>query len=234
MEVTLEDVAFGCEKKIEVTRQEECPTCEGTGANYAGLVDCERCLGSGQIVREQRSGFGLFRQVTPCPVCGGRGKVVIDPCEQCQGKGVLEKTKELAVNIPAGIDTGQAIKITGEGEVGEAGGEPSDLYIVIQVREHPLFERRGDDIYLEQEISFPQASLGGEVVVPTLDGEVKLDVPEGTQPGDMLRIAAKGIQHIRGSSRGNQYVIFRVVTPTNLGEDEKEILKKFQELRNSR
>jgi molecular chaperone DnaJ len=234
LEVTLEDAAFGAEKKIEVTRQEKCPACGGTGASYAGLVNCEKCLGSGQIVREQRSGFGLFRQVTPCPACGGRGQVVIDPCGQCQGKGVIEKARELTANIPAGIDTGQAIKITGEGEAGEAGAEPGDLYIVIQVKEHPLFERRGDDIYLQQEISFPQAALGGEVLVSTLDGEVNLEIPEGTQTGDTLRIAAKGVQHLHDSGRGNQCVVFKVVTPTDLGEEEKEILKKFQELRKGR
>jgi molecular chaperone DnaJ len=227
--VTLEDVAFGVEKAIELPRVEQCPACSGTGAEADGLERCSSCQGTGQIVREQRSGYSVFRQITVCGRCHGQGKVVKKACKECEGKGVIEKTREIEVTIPAGADTGYQIKVEGEGEKGE--GFPGDLYVVLRVEKHPVFERHGDDIYVQKEIAFTTAALGGKVEVPALNGELKLDIPEGTQTGAVLRIENEGIPHVDSYGKGDEYVVVKVVTPTNLSRKEKELLREFQELR---
>jgi len=227
--VTLEEVAFGTEKTVELPKMEQCQACSGSGVEPEGLVQCDSCGGTGQIVREQRSGYSVFRQISVCGKCRGKGKVITKPCKKCEGKGIIEKTKEISVKIPAGADSGYKIRIKGEGERGE--DLPGDLYVVLNVEKHPVFERHGDDIYLQKEIAFTTAALGGEVKVPALDDELKLDIPEGTQTGTVLRIENAGVPYLDGRGRGDEYVIVKVVTPTNLSRKEKELINEFQKLR---
>jgi len=229
VKVTLEEVAFGTEKVVELPKVEECAVCGGTGATPDGLEQCRSCGGTGQIVREQRSGYSVFRQISTCGKCGGRGRVVRQPCKECEGKGVVEKKKEITVKIPAGADTGYTIRLEGEGERGE--DLPGDLYIVVNVEKHPVFERHGSDIYLQKDIPFTTAALGGEINVPSLDDELKLDIPEGTQTGTVFRLENKGVPHLEGRGNGDEYVIVKVITPTNLSRKERELLRRFEELR---
>ena len=186
------------------------------------------------MVIEQRTGYGIFRQITTCSHCHGRGKIIKEACDECQGKGVVEETREIYISIPKGADTGYSIRIEGKGEVGDEGGIPGDLYVVLNVKRHLVFERHGDDIYMTVEISFPQAALGGEVEVSGLDGDLKLDIPEGTQTGAILRIVNQGIPHLDGYGRGDEYIIIKVVTPQDLTEREKGLLKEFERLRKER
>ena len=233
LEVTLEEVAFGGEKKIEIPRVVTCPYCGGTGAGRNGLKECKACRGTGQIVTEQRSGYSLFRQITTCSKCKGRGKVVTSSCPECHGEGVVERKKEVSVYIPKGADTGYRIRVEGEGELGEDGA--GDLYVILKVKPHPLFERRGDDIYVIKEVDLAQAALGGEIDdVPGLEGNLKVHLPEGTQNGAVLRIVNKGIPHLNEYGRGDEYVIVKVVTPTDLTEREKGLLREFERLRKQR
>ena len=228
--VSLEDVAFGKEKKIEAPWLEPCLVCNGVGAKEEGLKECEACHGSGQLVTEQRSGTSLFRQITTCSRCGGRGKVVTHPCDECGGKGSVEKRKEIYLYIPKGADMGHRIRIEGEGETGIDGN--GDLYVILNVEKHPIFERHGDDIYVVKEIGFTRAALGGELDdIPGLEGILTLDIPEGTQNGAVFRIIDKGIPHLNGYGRGDEYVIIKVLTPTNLTEEEKDLLRRFEESR---
>lgn len=229
LRVTLEEAAFGTEKTIELPKVERCLACGGTGAQPDGLLDCRRCHGTGQIVTEQRSGYGVVRQIVVCGDCRGKGKTVKKACKDCRGKGVSEKTKEIGVSIPAGADTGYRVRVEGEGDEGD--GLPGDLYVVLDVERHPLFERHGSDVYLQKEIGFTTASLGGRIDVPGLDGALKLDVPEGTQTGEVFRIMGEGIPNLGGHGRGDQYVIVKVATPTNLSRREKELLREFEALR---
>lgn len=227
--VTLEDVVFGGERVMELPTVEQCSACGGTGAESGMLERCPNCQGTGQIVREQKAGRSILRQITVCGKCQGQGKVIKKACQQCGGTGVIESKKEIKVRIPPGADTGYQIRVEGEGEKGDGG--PGDLYVVLQVQKHPVFERHGDDIYLQQEIPFTTAVLGGKVEVPSLDGKVNLDIPEGTQSGTVFRIASEGIPHMDTYGKGDEYVVVKVVTPTNLSRKEKELLTQFQELR---
>jgi molecular chaperone DnaJ len=229
LSITLEEAAFGTVKTIELPKVEKCSACGGTGAQTDGLVDCRKCRGTGQMVMEQRSGYGVIRQITVCGDCRGRGKTVKKACKECRGKGVSERNKEISVDIPAGCDTGYTVRVEGEGEGGD--DLPGDLYIVLEVERHPVFQRHGDDVYLQKEISFTTASLGGRVHVPGLDGSLKLDVPEGTQTGAVLRIAGKGIPSPDSRGRGDEYVVVKVVVPTNLSRREKELLRELETLR---
>jgi molecular chaperone DnaJ len=229
LSITLEEAAFGTVKTIELPKVEKCPGCGGTGAQPDGLVDCRRCRGTGQMVMEQRSGYSVIRQIMVCGDCRGRGKTVKKACKECRGKGVSERTKEISVDIPAGCDTGYRIRVEGEGEEGD--DLPGDLYIVLDIERHRVFERHGDDVYLQKEISFTTASLGGQVDVPGLDGSLKLDVPEGTQTGAVLRIVGKGIPSLHSRGRGDEYVVVKVVVPTNLSRREKELLRELETLR---
>ena len=229
LSMTLEEAASGIEKTVELPRVETCTACSGSGAEPEGLVNCETCGGTGQIVREQRSGSSLFRQITSCGDCRGRGKIIKEPCKACEGKGVIEKIEELQVTIPPGADTGYRVRIEGGGEKGE--DLPGDLYIVVNVERHPVFERHGDDIYIQNEISFTTAALGGEIEVPVLSGSHSLEIPEGTQTGTVFRIEGEGVPRPDGYGRGDQYIIVKVLIPTNLTDREKDILRQFEELR---
>lgn len=231
LEATLEEAASGVEKTISIPREERCPVCAGIGADNSDIQECRQCHGSGQVVREQRAGFTLLRQITTCTVCQGRGQRILKPCPECQGRGSIETARDVEVAIPRGADAGYQSRIRGGGEPGEYGGEPGDLWVVLRVQKHPLFERHNDDIYLQQEISFAIAALGGEEEVPGLDGNSIIHIPEGTQTGTVFRIEEKGISHLKGKGRGDQYVIVKVVTPTNLSKREKELLREFAKLR---
>ena len=230
LSVTLEEAASGIEKTIELPKASACSSCSGTGAEPDGLETCHRCKGTGQIVKEQRSGYSVVRQITVCGDCRGRTKIVKKACKNCEGKGLVETKREINIHIPAGADSGYSVRVAGEGEVG-ADGTPGDLYIVINVERHPLLERHGDDIYVQHDVSFVTAALGGQAHVPGLGGDVKVDIAEGTQTGAVIRVSGQGMPRLGKRGRGDQYVVLRVVTPTNLGREEKELLRQFQGLR---
>jgi len=227
--VTLEEVAAGTEKTVALPQPEPCSTCRGTGAEPDGLSQCEACSGSGQIVNEQRSGYSVFRQISVCGQCHGQGEVIKEPCQECTGRGIIEKSQEITVRIPAGADTGYRIRVAGEGK--KDADVPGDLYIVLNVEQHPIFERHGDDIYLQQEITFTTAALGGQIDVPSLNSRLELEVPEETQTGSVFRIMDAGMTHVDGLGKGDEYVIVKVVTPTKLSRRERALLKELVRLR---
>jgi molecular chaperone DnaJ len=230
LEITLEQAASGLEKTIQVPQKNLCPTCRGTGAKGGATQTCPHCKGTGQTVVEQRSGFGIFRQISVCQFCRGEGHLAKEKCLECNGRGFIEEMGEISVSIPKGISSGQTIKIPGKGE--KAPGVASgDLYIVVDVKKHPVFERHGDDIYMTQEISFAQAALGAEIDnIPSLNGRTKLEIPEGTQAGTILRITDKGVPHLKGSGKGDLYVLVKVSTPQKLTSRQKELLQEFDKL----
>ncbi|NLW24086.1 MAG: molecular chaperone DnaJ [Clostridia bacterium] len=228
--IEFEEAAFGTTKTITIPRWESCSACHGTGARKGTQpVTCPRCKGTGQIAHTQRTPLGHFQSIRTCPECQGEGKVIKDPCPQCRGKGKIRRNRKVEIKVPAGVDTGSRLRMSGEGEAGELGGPPGDLYIIINVKPHKYFVRQGDDIYLEQPISFVQAALGGEIEIPTLEGKVKFKLPEGVQTDTIFRLKGKGIQNVQGYGKGDQHVKVKVVTPRNLTKEQKELLKKFGE-----
>ena len=232
LEVTLEEAFSGVEKNVEVERIERCPICEGSGARPGSEpIRCSRCHGSGQVETVTDSLFGRFVSVRTCPVCGGAGVKVTDPCPECAGLGQVRKVRRLTVRVPAGADNGLRLRLPEEGEAGTRGGPPGDLYVDIHVLPHNVFQREGPDLHLETEISFVQAALGTQLEVPTLDGPAPLKVPEGTQPGAVLRLRGKGMPQLRGSGRGDLHVHLDVRTPVGLTPREKELLREFAALR---
>ena len=228
MTITFMEAVFGAEKQIEIPVMENCETCNGTGAQPgSGSETCPRCHGSGELRRVQQSVFGQFVNVVMCDACQGEGRVIADPCKNCKGQGRLLGSEELTVKIPAGVDRGQQIRLSGEGEVGPKGGPPGDLYIVLNVTEHEFFKREGYDVYYELPINVAQAALGSELRIPTLDGEVELSIPAATQHGRDFRLRGKGVPHLRSTARGDMHVIARVVTPKRLTARQREL---FEEL----
>jgi molecular chaperone DnaJ len=223
-----EEAVFGCEKEIEVTRLETCPHCQGTGAEPGTQpIRCPQCNGTGEVRRVQQSLLGSFVSVNTCPRCGGTGEVVVTPCTVCRGAKRVPVTRKLAVEIPPGVTDGTQIRLAGEGQPGLRGGPPGNLYVVLSVREHPYFKRRGDDIYLQLNINVAQAALGDKVRVPTLDGEVELTIPPGTQTGQTFRLRGKGVPHLRQNGRGDQYVVVQVVVPTRLTPEQRDLFMKL-------
>jgi molecular chaperone DnaJ len=228
MSVTFEESMFGAKKKIRVTAHEECTTCHGTGAHSKDDVKtCTQCHGSGSVIVEQQSLFGRTRTQTTCPKCGGSGKEVTKKCNTCHGEGSVQKDKEIEVNVPKGIDTGQQIRLEGYGHKGYNGGPAGDLYILFDVRQNPLYERHGDDLVLELPITFVQAALGDSVKVPTPHGNVKLKVPAGTQSKTTFRLRGKGAPNVRTKRNGDMHVIINVTTPERLS---KQQIKLFEQL----
>jgi molecular chaperone DnaJ len=226
-----EEAIFGVEKEIEVSRVEVCNLCKGTGAEPGTQpVKCPTCGGSGEVRRMQQSLFGQFVNVTPCSNCQGEGKVVSSPCHQCRGTRRERATRHIAVKIPPGVDENSQIRIAGEGEAGEQGGPPGNLYVAVSVDEHEYFKRQGDDIILDLPINVAQAALGDEAKIPTLHGLENVRIPAGTQSGRVIRLKDKGVPHLRGSGRGDQLVRVKVVVPTSLSEKQKGL---FQELARS-
>jgi len=225
--ISFSDAAFGTSTKIRVPRWERCDACDGSGAkSKEGIVTCTNCRGAGQIRIQQ----GFFTMTRTCSRCGGEGKMIKDPCPACKGKKRVERERTLSVRIPAGVETGNTIRLSGEGELGEHGGPPGDLYIYLSVEEHQLFKREGQDVILEVPVSFSQAALGTELEVPTLNGHEKLKVPAGTQPGQVFRLRGKGFPHLRGSGNGDQVCRVMVEVPTKLSSKQKELLKEFEGL----
>lgn len=227
LEISFEEAAFGTEKTISVPRTIVCEICQGSGAKPGTAPKtCATCRGSGQVRFQQ----GFFTVARTCNRCGGHGQVITDPCPTCRGTGTVRKASTLQVKIPAGVDTGARLKLRGEGEVGPAGGVPGDLYVLIRVREHPLFERQHNDVVCEIPISFPQAALGTEIEVPTLEGKIKMKIPPGTQSGNVFRLRGKGIPDLRGGGRGDQLVRVVVEVPRKLTARQRELLEEFARL----
>lgn len=229
--LTFEEAAFGCEKEVPVSRIELCDDCMGTGCKEGTTAErCTNCNGSGTVTSQQRTPFGVMQSTAECPKCSGRGKIILQPCEKCRGLGLIRRNKNISVNFPAGIDNGQTISMRNQGNAGANGGDPGDLFVTVSVQKHALFEREGTSVLLDMPLTFVQAALGAEVEVPTLDGKVRYSIPEGTQTGTVFRLRGKGIQSLRGSGRGDQYVTVTVAVPTGLSEEQKELLRQFDAL----
>ena len=226
--VSFEEAAFGCEREVTVERVEQCGTCKGTGAAPGTSPEtCTACGGTGTVQQRRQTPMGVFATTGPCPKCGGKGKIVASPCKDCGGSGQVRRKKTIKINVPAGIDDGQIISLRGQGNAGKNGGPAGDLQIVVTVRPHQLFRREGTDVFCDAPITFTQAVLGGELEIPTIDGKVKYDIPEGTQTGSTFRLRGKGIPSVNGRGRGDQYVTVYIETPRNLNREQKEALKKF-------
>ena len=226
--VTFEEAAFGCEKDVQVSRIESCDDCTGTGCMEGTTAEtCSNCNGRGTVTTQQRTPFGVMQSSSECSKCSGRGKIIHQPCTKCRGLGLVRRNKSVKVSIPAGIDNGQTISMRGQGNAGANGGETGDLFITIIVMRHEFFEREGNSVLLEMPVSIVQAALGAELEVPTLDGKVKYSIPEGTQTGTVFRLRGKGIQNLRGTGRGDQYVTVNVVIPTGLTAEQKDLLRTF-------
>lgn len=231
LQISFEEAAFGAEKQITIPRTEVCPECDGSGAESSSDVKtCPKCDGQGQIRVTQQTPFGRFAQTKTCDRCGGSGEIVENPCSNCNGTGKVQRRRQLTINIPAGVNNGSKLRMAGEGEAGDKGAASGDLYIIIQVQEHEIFDRKGDDVYCEIPINFVQATLGDEIKVPTLEGKVKFNIPQGTQPGTTFRLKNKGITHLNRSGKGDQYIKTKVVIPENLNKEQKELLEEFAEI----
>ena len=226
LEISFEEAAFGCEVQVRIPRPKKCEACEGTGSKDRQVRTCPTCGGAGEVRFTQ----GFFAVTRACTTCSGSGQVVANPCASCRGAGRVEAESTLSVKIPGGVDTGTRVRLAGEGEPGSHSGPPGDLYVVVHVREHPLFVREDYEVLCEVPISFTQAALGAQIDVPTLDGKVKMKVPSGTQTGKVFRLKGKGIPHLHGSSRGDQHVRVLVETPTELSKQQRELLEKFAEI----
>ena len=226
--LTYEEAYTGVEKEIEVTRLTTCDTCGGSGARPGSSPEiCTYCGGHGQVRESRSTFFGHFQSVTTCPRCHGEGQVISEPCSDCGGEGRSRRKRKLKVTIPAGVDSGARIRVAGQGNDGPNGGPPGDLYIFVHLKPHDFFERRNGDVYCEIPITFPQAALGARITIPTLNGKEELEIPPGTQTGTVFRLRGKGFPDPHGYGRGDQHAVIRVVTPTNLTERQKELLREF-------
>lgn len=226
LEMSLEDAVRGKSVDIKVPTWVSCDSCDGSGAKKGTQAkSCPTCHGAGQVTMRQ----GFFAVQQTCPTCNGRGKIIPDPCTKCHGEGRVEKTKTLAVKIPAGVDTGDRIRLTGEGEAGMHGAPAGDLYVQVHVKDHPIFVRDGNNLACEVPISFSIAALGGEIDVPTLDGRVKLKIPAETQTDKMFRLRGKGVQSVRGGGVGDLVCKVVVETPVNLSDKQKDLLRQLDE-----
>ena len=228
--ISFEEAAFGCEKELELDRYESCETCRGSGAAPGTSPEtCPDCGGSGVVQTRRQTPMGVFASTAPCSRCGDRGRIIKEPCKDCRGSGMVRRRRKIQASVPAGIDNGQTISIRGQGHAGKNGGPAGDLLVTITVRPHELFRREGTSVLCEAPITFPQAVLGAELEIPTIDGKVKYDIPEGTQSGTTFRLKGKGIPALNGRGRGDQYVTVYIETPRNLNREQKEALKKFAE-----
>jgi len=227
LEITFKEAAFGTEKEIQIPRYETCSNCRGNGVKPGSSPQtCPSCGGTGSIAVSQ----GFFSMSRTCTQCHGRGTVIKDPCKECRGSGRVRRTRRVKVKIPAGIDNGSHLRLTGQGEAGLRGGPAGDLYIAIRVKAHPIFKREGDTVICEIPITFTQAALGGEIRVPTLNGRARLKVPSGTQTNKIFRLRKMGIPHLHSSGRGDQWVKVIIETPVNLSAEQKQLLKRLEEV----
>lgn len=230
LELSLEEVATGVEKKVRIKRMMKCDVCNGSGAKSASDVKtCSSCNGTGQVRQVSRSIFGQFVNITPCHQCGGEGKVISNPCGKCNGTGRNKGEGTIKVKIPAGVATGNYITLRGEGDVGPKGGSPGDVFVFIEEKQDERFERHGDDILYVLPISIPQAALGDEVEIPTLTGKARLHIDPGTQSGKILRMRGKGIPHLNGHGKGDQLVRINVWVPTKLSKEAKKLFDQMSQ-----
>ncbi len=229
LDITFTEAAFGCKKNVELWVFDNCDQCNGTGAKAGTKPEtCPNCHGSGQMRVQQQTMFGAMTSVRTCSTCGGTGKIIKEKCTRCNGGGRIKVKKTFEVNIPAGIDTGQSIRMSGKGEPGAQGGPNGDLFITVTIRPHPFFSRQGYDVYCSVPISFAQAALGDELEIPTIDGKAQYTIEEGTQTGTRFRLRGKGIPYLRNSNqRGDQYVTVNVEVPKKLNDKQKELLRQF-------
>lgn len=228
--LTFEEAIFGVEKEVEITRDETCMTCRGTGSEPGtSPTRCQHCGGKGEIRQVRQTFLGSMVQVAPCPVCNGVGEVITKPCPTCRGRGLERKTLRKSVSIPAGIDQSQQIRLAGEGQPGANGGPNGNLYLEIQVKPHKFFRRRQDDILLDLDVNIAQAALGADIEVPTVDGQAKLSIPAGTQPGKIFTMRGKGVPHLRSSGRGDQLVIVNVGVPTRISPEQRKLFESLAE-----
>jgi molecular chaperone DnaJ len=224
--ISFDDAVHGAQKEIEVSRAETCPTCSGKGAEPGTEPQrCPTCKGAGEVRQVRQTFLGSMVNVSTCPTCNGSGETIATPCHTCRGRGRVRNNKKLVVNIPPGVDTGTQIRLSSEGEPGSSGGPAGNLYVVLGVEPHPYFRRRGDDIWMEYSVNISQATLGAEVSVPTVDGEEKLKVPAGTQPGTVFPMRNRGVPRLQRSGRGDHFVVINVTIPTKLSGDQKKLLR---------
>jgi molecular chaperone DnaJ len=228
LEITLEEAAKGVEKEIHIPRTEKCETCNGSGAQPGTNPKiCPRCNGAGRVQNMHKSGFGTFVQVTACPQCRGRGKIIETPCSTCNGSGLVRKRRKISVNIPMGIDDGYQLRLRGEGEMASSNGTPGDLYVMVHILPNQLFVREGDDLYRVEMITFPQAALGTEIQVPTIDGPTTLRIHPGTQANEVFRIKGRGMPRLRGYGRGDLLIRIGVVVPEKLTSQQKLLIEQL-------
>jgi molecular chaperone DnaJ len=231
LKITLLEAALGKSQELDIPRRVECPTCAGSGIEPGFEAEvCPMCRGMGQVTRQQ----GFFRLSTTCPRCQGTGRIISHPCKVCQGAGLTSEVKKVEVKVPPGVDTGTRLRLRNEGEPGLRGGPPGDLYVIIVVEPHDVFERHEDDLYCQVRLSFALAALGGEVMAPTLEGEEKLQVKPGTQPGEVVRFPGRGVPHLQGGGRGDLVVQLQVEVPRKLTKRQKEILREFEAVQNEK
>lgn len=229
--ISFEEAVFGVERELTLEKKDACKTCGGNGAKPGTkVVTCSTCHGQGQIRTTRRTVFGNIASSSTCDTCDGSGQVPEDPCDTCKGAGILRQEKTIQVKIPAGIDDGQRVAVRGEGELGYRGSKPGDLYLSIRVKPHKDIKRQGYDLYKDLPVSFTQAALGTKLTVTTLDGDIELKIPNGTQPGKVLRVAGKGVPVINSSRRGDLFITVRVIIPHKLSKQETDLIKKLAEL----
>ena len=223
-----EQAVFGADSELEIPRLETCQHCHGSGAEPGTTpVRCPQCQGSGEVRRAAQSIFGSFVNVMPCPRCEGEGEIVSTPCSNCRGQKRIQVTRKLNIKIPAGVDDGTQIRLAGEGEAGARGGPPGNLYVVVNIKDHPIFRREGNDLLLDLPINIAQAALGDEIEVPTMNGKTELTIPPGTQHGKTFRVKEEGVPHLRRKGRGDLLVTVQVTVPQNLNEKQKTLLREF-------
>lgn len=230
VDLSFEEAAFGVKKDVNVGRIETCDRCGGSGAADGTQPEtCDRCRGTGQVSVTQNFMGMTMQSTAACPKCGGKGRIIRTPCARCKGKGRIRRNQKITVDIPAGVDNGQSVRVSGQGSAGSNGGPNGDLLVAVNIRKHALFERDGANVLCEMPISFTQAACGAEIEVPTLDGKVRYNIPEGTQTGTTFRLRGKGIPYVGYKNRGDQYVTVVVETPTQLTKEQKELLRRFEE-----
>ncbi len=227
--LSLQEISSGAEKNIKINVKDQCETCKGSGSSDGNITTCPQCKGTGQVYQMRRSLFGQVQTIAECPSCRGEGKTIKNKCPKCSGDGRIRKVNEISVKIPAGVQEGQYIRLRGQGNMGIRGGTKGDILVLIHEREDDLYERDGNNLIVDYPISFSQAALGAEILVPTLTGTVKMKVPAGTQSGKVFRVKAQGLPQVNSAYRGDLYVKVIVITPTTLGRDETDLLKKLSE-----
>jgi molecular chaperone DnaJ len=228
LEITLEEAANGAEKEVEIERVEKCDVCGGSGtAPGTSARTCPRCNGAGKVQSATRNAFGMFVRVIPCPTCGGRGRIIDKPCPKCRGTGLTQRERKVTVRIPPGIDEGYQLRLSGEGEMTTGAESPGDLYVIIHIAPHRYFKRDEDDLLYNLGIGFPQAALGAEVVIPTLEGNTSINVRPGTQPGEIIRLRGKGMPRFRGYGRGDMLVRVNIAVPEKLTQQQRTLLEQL-------